>query len=371
MNDTEQPKSNTHQKLIPKFRAWLNNHRMATIIIVSLLGVVTIGNIAYALINQPQPRLDLAIPVAQKQKFYSPLTGVEVKNESDLTRPVTAVMVENSPDARPQSGLSDGEIIYEAVAEAGITRFMVLYQQNSPKKIGPVRSVRPYYVEWFYPYDASIAHVGGSPKALSMVRNGKVRDIDQFFNPGSYWRSTDRYAPHNVYTSGKSLASLNKSKHYLKSDPMPLERKNPKEPKSTPTAESNTPAVKSITIKLGGSDMYDSSYRFDSKHNTYIRYQAGSQHKDQQKGLITPKVVIALTVDQGLMSDGYHTDIATSGSGKAHIFQNGKAIKATWHKKSRASQLYFTDEKGKNILLEPGQTWIVAVPKNSGSVKWK
>src|SRR5690606_11343443 len=138
----------------------------------------------------------------------------EVKNKEATTQEVTAIMIENSPDARPQSGLKESGVVFEAIAEGGITRFQVLYQEDKPQLIGPVRSLRPYFVEWAAPFDASIAHIGGSYNALQEVRNGQYKDIDQFFNGDTYWRSTDRYAPHNVYTNFKNLDALNTKKGF-------------------------------------------------------------------------------------------------------------------------------------------------------------
>ena len=136
-------------------------------------------------------------PVQKKpvEKYYSHLNGIEVASKADLSRPVTAIMIENSPDARPHSGLKQAEVVYEAIAEGGITRFLTLFQQHKPQLIGPVRSLRMYYVDWLAPYQASVAHVGGSHASLQEVRNGKYRDIDQFFNGSSYWRANDRRPP--------------------------------------------------------------------------------------------------------------------------------------------------------------------------------
>lgn len=149
-------------------------------------------------------------------KFYSPLTGNEVGDEATTKREVTAIMIENSPDARPQSGLKDSGIVFEAIAEGGITRFLALYQEQQPGLIGPVRSVRPYYIDWAAPFDASIAHIGGSYNALQSAQ-WTIKDIDQFFNAGAYWRASDRYAPHNVYTSFERLNALNEQKGYTSS----------------------------------------------------------------------------------------------------------------------------------------------------------
>jgi hypothetical protein len=140
----------------------------------------------------------------------SPLTGVQVPPEL-AKRPVTGIMIENSIYARPQSGIQDAGVVFEAIAEAGITRFLTLYQDAKPQYIGPVRSLRPYYIDWAGSFDASIAHIGGSPDALKRIRNGG-KDLDQFFNSGSYWRQPTREAPHNVYTSFKLLDRLNRQK---------------------------------------------------------------------------------------------------------------------------------------------------------------
>lgn len=368
MNIDERPSKLSKFAWIQNIREWLDGHRTATLLIAGLIGIGAVGNIAYALAYNPLPTLIPSLYTPRpKEKFYSPLTGLEVKTEKATTKPVTAVIIENSPDARPQSGLKKGEVVYEAIAEAGITRFMVFYQQNSPKKIGPVRSIRPYFVEWFQPYNASMAHVGGSKKALDMIRNGDHRDLDQFFNDGAYWRVSDRFAPHNVYTSSSALAKLNKQKKYTSSKPIAFERKD-----ATKDTPADTPSAKSISVGMGGSSLYDSSYRYDAKQDRYIRSQAGAQHKDQQDGVITPKVVIVIKVDESTQfQDTNREVIATTGSGKATIFQNGAAIKANWHRKSRASQLYFTDNENKKILLARGQTWITAIPNGKGTVSWR
>lgn len=362
--EERRPKSRI-SKWLQSTRDWIDEHRLASIIIASAIGIAVIGNIAYALLNAPMvhPVSDIVVK-KKEEKFYAPLTGLQIKSKKAATKPVTAVIIENSPDARPQSGLKQAEVVYEAIAEGGITRFMVLYQQNSPKKIGPVRSIRPYFVEWYTPYDASMVHVGGSAKALKMIRNGDYRDLDQFFNPGAFWRATDRFAPHNVYTTGAKLAALNKQKGYKKSKPAVFEREDSK-PAKKPTATR-------ISVKVGSSDLFNSTYRYSKKQNYYVRSQGGAQHKDQQKGIITPSVIIAMEVQESTeFQDTNREVIKTTGSGKATIFQNGKAIKVTWHRKSQAAQLTFTDKKGESVPLARGQTWITAVPSGRGDISWQ
>jgi hypothetical protein len=185
---------------ITQINQWLKHHQkivLGSIIVLALL----IGGLFVYLFSSLQ--FDTAKGGgAQKkpqQKIYSQLTGKEV-SEDDSKRPVTAIIIENSPDARPQSGLKNSGVVFEAIAEGGITRFLTLYQEDQPQLIGPVRSLRPYYIDWLAAFDPSVAHVGGSLNALQEIRNGSYKDIDQFSHADTYWRARDRYAPHNVYT---------------------------------------------------------------------------------------------------------------------------------------------------------------------------
>ncbi len=361
-NETQKP------RVWQKIRSWISRHHTASYIIVGLCLVLIASLTAFAFLYQKPVEVSTTRSVVKPKPkpapvFYSPLTGEKVGDEAATTKAVTAIMIENSPDARPQSGLKQSGVIYEAVAEGGITRFLTLHQQNKPQLIGPVRSLRMYYVDWAAPYNASIAHIGGSRSALEEVRNGNYRDIDQFFNAGTYWRAQDRYAPHNVYTSFEKLDALNATKGYTSSTFKGITRIDSK-PSAAPNATS-------IAINIS-SPLYNSTYAYDKASNSYIRSLGGVPHVDREDGQISPSVVVALKVDMTkILEDGYREDIKTSGSGTAIIFQNGTAQEVTWNKVDRASQITFTDATGKDVPLVRGQTWISAVPNGSGSVSWQ
>lgn len=349
-----------------RLRNWVRTHRTRTIIIAGIVLIAVASTAAYFVLSQKSPESVISFIKPKPKpapKYYSPLTGRLVADEAATKQAVTAIMIENSPDARPQSGLKDAGVVYEAIAEGGITRFLAIYQEAKPQLIGPVRSVRLYYVDWAAPYNASIAHVGGSKFALDEVRNGSYRDIDQFFNGNYYWRATDRYAPHNVYTSFEKLDALNQSKGYTSSSFTGFPRADGK--------ASAKPDASSIAINISG-PLYNTSYVYDAKTNTYARSVGGAPHMDREKGQITPDVVVAMKVDMSLvMEDGYRESITTTGSGEAIIFQNGTAQTVTWQKPSRSAQLQFTSADGKEVKLNRGQTWITAVPNGSGSISWQ
>lgn len=362
------PEKPVKLKWLAKFKAWVHAHPRR-FYAVAAVGLILAGGLTTTAILWQKPEetkpvtTKKATKEAPKPIYYSPLTGEVVDSQAATTKAATAIMIENSPDARPQSGLKDAEIVYEAVAEGGITRFLALYQQKEPETIGPVRSLRMYYVDWLTPYDASVAHVGGSAEALKQVRNGSYKDIDQFFNPSFYRRASDRFAPHNVYTSFSKLNELNAAKGFTRSEPKQFDRADDeKEPTQDGTQ---------VQLKIS-STLYNSSYSYDPTTKLYARSQAGAPHTDREAGQIQAKVVVALRVNmQRVMEDGYRESITTTGSGEAMVFQNGHANTVTWHKDSREAQLRFTDTNGEPFKLARGTTWISAIPVNGGDVTWQ
>ena len=356
-----------HQ-LFPRFHAWVHARRYRTYLLIGV-GLILVQLLVVAIIfSMPTKPIDTT-PIKVTKKvvtptlYYSPLTGVQVADEAATKQAVTAIMIENSPDARPQSGLKDAGIVYEAIAEGGITRFLALYQEGKPQLIGPVRSVRMYYVDWVAPYNASIAHIGGSAAALSEVRNGSYRDIDQFFNSPYYWRATDRYAPHNVYTSFEKLDALNVAKGYTSSSFTGFSRQDSK--------VSVAPNATSIDLTIS-SPLFNPHYDYDAATNTYLRSVSGEASNDREGGRLTPSAVVALKVDMvTVMEDGLRQSISTTGSGTAYIFQNGTVTECTWRKASRTESLQLLDAAGAPIPLNRGQTWIAAIPNSGGAVSWK
>lgn len=320
-----------------------------------------------------QPKAQAAVPTAAKTEtkqvaadgkitYYSPLSGMPVADEAATKRQVTAIMLENSLDSRPQSGIKPAGVIFEAIAEGGITRFVTLHQENRPQLIGPVRSLRPYYIDWLAPFDAAVAHVGGSANALKEIRNGQYKDIDQFFAGSYYWRSTDRVAPHNVYTSFDKLDALNQSKGFTSSVFSGFPRKT-----DSPATVKN---ATTINVNIS-SATYNSAYTYDTATNSYIRSEGGKPHTDREAGQLTPKVVIAIKVPTQIgFEDGYREQMNTNGAGQAYIFQDGQYIAGFWRKDTKKDQIRFYDQAGIPIALNAGQTWITAIAPNK-SVTWQ
>ncbi len=297
----------------------------------------------------------LPAPAPKSTTVASTLTGLQV-NPNVNQLPVTAVMIENSTFARPQSGLDQAGVVFEARAEGGITRFVALYQDSSPAYVGPIRSVRPYYIQWLLGFDAAVAHVGGSAEALQDLKTWDVKNLDQEANGSYFSRITARAAPHNVYTSIANLNALETKLGYGAPRYTGFARKA--------EAPLKTPTTTSIDFNISSTD-YKVHYDYSAATNSYARSEGGVPHMETDqngnKTQIAPKVVVALVMSATLESDGLHMQYGTIGSGPMYVFQDGGMQQGTWHKTANTSQFTFTDANGKTLALNPGQTWITAL----------
>ena len=363
-NETLQPGQKKPRR---SFKRWLKTRTKKQWVAIILLLILVLGGIDagvyFLFLKHDKP----VVTTVVKKKAAPPKSTTVASNLSGLQvapsvneRPVTAVMIENSTFARPQSGLDQAGIVFEAVAEGGITRFEALFQDTAPSYIGPVRSVRPYYIQWGMAFDAAIAHVGGSGEALQDMKDWKVKDLDQFANGAYYQRISSRDAPHNVYTSMSQLNDLETKKGYGTAKFTSFLRKG-EEPSRTPNATS-------IDVAISGS-LYNSHYDYDATKNAYKRSEGGAPHMEVDgngaQTQIEPKVVITLTMQQGIEADDTHTAYNTIGSGHAYIFQDGKVTEGTWKKAANGENFTFTNLSNQPIKLNPGQTWITAVGDTS------
>lgn len=284
----------------------------------------------------------------------SPLSGVMV-SAADAARPVTGIMIENSGDARPQSGLKEADVIFEAIAEGGITRFLALFQAQQPDYIGPVRSARPYYVEWAAAFDAGYAHAGGSPDGIARISQLGVKDINAFaYGTSVFYRTDDRSSPHNLYTTFVGLDKVNTDKGYTSSTFTPWGRKDD-------VAQSALANKIDIVIS---SSFYNAHYDYDATTNSYLRSEGGSKHLDEKSGKqLAPKNVLVMVMNNHI--SGQYNVYGTTGSGTFVAFQDGVASEGTWSRAGAKDQYVFKDKYGFDFLFNRGQTWVSIVDTRS------
>lgn len=286
-----------------------------------------------------------------------------------------AVMVENHVDARPTLGLSRADVIYEAVAEGGITRFLAIYLCQDAGDIAPIRSARTYFLDWLSEYDAAYVHVGGAntpgpANALGQIRDYDIKDMDQFgVGFPTYWRGTDRLAPHNVHSTTTKLweaaselgfgAADEENKRWDEDfkkwkfkDEASLEKRGDQKPVTVPYWD-QSPA-------------YTVTWQYDKNTNSYLRYHTDAAQNDPvTEEQLSAKNVIVQFQKERTANDGYpdgHLLYGTIGSGDALIFQDGKVIEGTWVKASRVARSKFLDSSGQEVELNRGTVWIHTVP---------
>lgn len=290
--------------------------------------------------------------------FYAPFTGEEITEEEFGNIPFMAI-IENSRAARPQSGLSQADIVYETSAEGGIPRFMAVFHKNSPKEIGPIRSVRPYFIDISKEYDLPFGHCGGSEEALSAIRNESLMSMNEMKYGSYYYRDKSRKAPHNLYTSSKKIRSLVTSKDYK----MPSEFFMQFDPEYWDN--SDLPTASKVSIKF--SNYYSTQYEY--KEGNYYKLMDNKPATDRSNNeAIAMKNIIIQITDISLQEDGNHLNIDLVGEGEGYVMSNGKYMKIKWFREDSDSNTVITDENGDSISLTPGKTWWNIIDKKSNII---
>lgn len=296
------------------------------------------------------------------------------------------VMIENHTDSRPQSGLSSADIVYEAVAEGGITRFLAIFYCKDATPIGPVRSARIYFLETLQEYGNNplYAHVGGAntsgpADALGEIQDlgwDQYNDLNQFGVPFPYYYRDYERLP-NVATEHTMYAATNKLWEFAKN-----KRKLTKVDEKGKAWDTNfvswkfkdnaPTAQRGLTNKISfyfwqQFGAFNVQWNYDIQTNTYKRVNGGNPHLDKDTGKqIAVKNVVIVLASESAANDGYengqHLLYDLTGTGDGYLFQNGQAVKITWKKNSPESRMKFYDPSGQEISFVRGQIWVEIVP---------
>jgi DUF3048 family protein len=309
-------------------------------------------------ITSPSPSEPTASPEPTPILVAAPLTGLPVTPAAARRHPI-AVMIDDLSAARPQSGFSAASVVWQAPAEGGIPRYMMIFAENTPTDVGPVRSSRYYYIAWAAEWRAVYAHAGGSPQALQTLRdkgNGQlVYNADEFRWSGSFRRVSNRFPPHNLYTTGKQLDSLARRLGAASADYKPIWQFGPDLPlEQRPVGGKISFSYPTSTIR----------YDYERTTNTYLRTVSveGKQKDASTKRRVAPKNVVIMLMHFGPLNDGHpnkhRLEATVVGSGVAWIATNGKTIKGTWRKKSLTAPTKFYNSAGQEVTLTAGQTFV-------------
>ncbi len=292
----------------------------------------------------------------QPQLENAPFTGVA--GESYPMRPILAT-VNNHPLARPQSGLSKADIVYEVLAEGNITRLLALYQSGLPEEIGPIRSARDYFIDIAAGLDAFYIAHGYSPDAREMLADHVVDSVNGMQYDGTYFeRSRDRKAPHNSYISKAHIEEAMADLHI--EDTI----RNVPQLSFYPDAESAKLGDLATTVVVGATDPnYTSTYVFDADKRTYTREVNGILTVDKaDETHVTPANVLVIEAPYETIDHEGRQSLDLSEGGRAVLFQNGIALNTEW---KMVDGIITPIQNGVPAKLVPGQTWVHIVPIQS------
>ena len=289
-----------------------------------------------------------------------PLSGLVAPDIEAIGLRPLSVKIENSPVSRPQTGLDSADVVYESVAEGGITRFNAIFQSQMPKTVGPVRSARLSDL-WIVPqYHALFVFSGASAQVNAAVRSAKLPNLSQDVGVSApYTRSSARLAPHNLYLdTKKAYAEASKRGMAITEDVPRLQ--------FSPRLAANTSTITVVSIPF--SDANKVIWTYKDATQQYYRVNDGKKHLDAATGkqIAATNVVVlwarhAASSRDKLGSTTY--DINLGGTGRASVFRNGQRLDGTWTADNTAPPR-FTAANGTPIKLAPGTTWFQVIPLN-------
>lgn len=292
--------------------------------------------------------------------YPAPFSGKPLEQEA-TNRPVL-VTINNQVEARPQSGLSSADVVYEMLAEGDITRLLALFQSDLPETVGPIRSARSYFIDVAQGLDAFYIAHGYSPEAKQTLSSGVVDNINGMAYDGTLFiRSKDRVAPHNSYMPGenieKSMEKVNASTHYSKKVAYAFYN----DEESVKIGEQAT----NVHVKYGYADSFNSTYTFSTNTGTYERSNGTSVTTDLLTGeALAISNVLFFEMEHSFVDSYGRRDIDINSGGIAYVAQAGGIRQVEWE--NRDGLLTAVELDGSPVKLVPGLTWVHFVPTTPG-----
>jgi hypothetical protein len=277
----------------------------------------------------------------------APLTGLADPTGVSLTRPALTVKIENTPEALPQWGISEADVVYEEIVNGGITRLAAIFNSHAPTKVGPVRSVRPTDTQVVWPLGGIFAYSGGAQYAVDSIETAPVKLVDESSAGAAMFRDPDLEAPHNLFASAPALFAF----------------------KGTPTPPPALFSYRAADVKPVGApvtsfvvpfpSIYPVTWTWDAATNSWDRTIFGQSDVTGTGQRESPKNVIVMYVNyvNGIGTMNSYADL--QGTGTAMVFSGGKEIVGTWSRgPSKADVVQYLTSSGATIRLTPGQTWV-------------
>jgi hypothetical protein len=277
----------------------------------------------------------------------APLTGLPDPSGSALTRPALTVKIENTPEALPQWGVEEADVIYEEIVNGGITRLAAVFNSQAPTKVGPVRSVRPTDTQVVWPIGGIFAYSGGAPYAVASIETAPVKLVDESSAGTAMFRDNDLLSPHNLFAIAPALFALGGTP----TPPAPLFTYR------APTQKVKGKKVTNLIVQFPS--IYPVTWTWDTTTTSWDRTLFGTADLTGTGVRESPKNVIVMYVNyvNGVGSFTSYADL--QGRGTADVFTDGREVTGTWSRgSSKSDPLTYQTPSGTTIALTPGQTWV-------------
>ena len=332
------------------------------VFIVVLILLILVAGVLFAMKIFGDSESTGAGNIATNEEKQEPVVE-KPKTLSGTSRPI-AVMIDNHIDAMPQAGLLEADIVYEIIVEGGETRLMLILQDKDLDKIGPIRSARHYFIDYAMENDAIYVHFGSSPQALSDIDKYSISDINGIYeSETSFWRVSDKYAPHNAVTNTKNIMKIAEREEYRTTT-------NQEPVLNYVVAEVNLEDGETAnTVTIPYSEVNTVKYEYDAETKEYVRYSRGEKQVDWESGkIITTKNIIIEKCENWTLDDGSEKGRQTLDNVKTldgYYITNGKVVPIKCEKNSRKEQTVYKDLEGNEINVNDGKTFIQICPEDA------
>src|ERR1017187_4806067 len=322
--------------------------RKTLLAVVVVLVVAAIGGLAYFHFRKSTPMPTTTTTTTTLLRYpTAPLTGLSDPSGLSVKRPALTVKIENTPQALPQWGIDQADVVYEEIVNGGITRLAAIFNSHAPAKVGPVRSVRPTDTSVVWPLGGIFAYSGGAAYAVDSISSAPVKLVDEDSAGTAMYRDYALQSPHNLFAVAPLLFAF-------KGTPTPPPalfsyRKSGQQPVG--------PKVSSFIVPFPS--MYRVTWTWNTTTTSWDRTIFGQADVTGTGARESPKnvVVMFVTYVNGIGTENSYANL--QGSGQAAIFSGGREVRGTWSRgPSKADIIQYKTATGATITLTPGQTWV-------------
>ena len=316
--------------------------------VVVVLVVAAIGGLAYFHFKKGTSTPTTTTTTTTLPRYpTAPLTGLSDPSGLSAKRPALTVKIENTPQALPQWGIDQADVVYEEIVNGGITRLAAIFNSHAPAKVGPVRSVRPTDTQVVWPLGGIFAYSGGAPYAVASISTAPVKLIDESSAGTAMFRDPNLYAPHNLFAIAPQLFAFGG----IPVPPPPLFQYR--------TSKQKTAGLTAVSFIVPFPSYYQVTWTWDTTSLSWDRTLFGKADVTGTGVRESPKNVIVMWANyvNGIGTEASYANL--QGSGTAAFFVDGKETMGTWSRgPSKSDVIQYKTANGNPALMTPGQTWV-------------